>query len=86
MDKDKTAIISYIFGLCGSSYSNLHTALNYINEHPTGEYRLFGELGFGGKFWWNHHTSSYYVTMYKEDETKERLELVAKANDILNSL
>lgn len=42
------------------------------------EFRFCGKLGMGGKFWRN--AGRFYVTCYKEDETPERLAIIAATN------
>lgn len=48
------------------------------------EYRFQGLLGFGGKFWNDNHR--WYVNCYPEDETPERLAMIAKVNEELAKL
>ena len=50
------------------------------------EFRFIGALGFGGKVWSSRSGSPPYVTCYREDETPERLAMLAKANERLASL
>ena len=45
------------------------------------EFRFQGALGFGGKVWWN--ADRCYVTIYREDETARRREMVERANERL---
>lgn len=49
---------------------------------PTDEYRFGGALGFGGKFRFPRMT----VDCYPEDETPERLAMVAACNEALAQL
>lgn len=48
------------------------------------DYRFQGLLGFGGKFW--NYDGRWYVTLYAEDETPERLAIVEKVNALLKDL
>lgn len=48
------------------------------------EYRFIGRLGFGGKLW--IQPERMYVSCYREDETPERLEIVKRTNNALDSL
>jgi hypothetical protein len=56
------------------------------------EYRFQGNLDFGGKFWNDYLLIDgkmiyhWYVSCYKEDETKERLEIIKKTNKKLKEL
>ena len=54
----------------------------FRKEHPTTEYRFHGALGFGGKF----RFPGFTVDCYREDETPERLRMIAKANEVLAGL
>jgi hypothetical protein len=49
-------------------------------DEPTREWRFCGDLGFGGKFWWN---GKFYVSCYAEDETPEIKKAIEKANEEL---
>ncbi len=59
---------------------------DFVHAHtvrPTcQEYRFQGVLGFGGKFW----PSNWTVTCYPEDETPERLAVIARVNASLAEL
>jgi hypothetical protein len=48
------------------------------------EWRFMGSLGFGGKFWRND--GRYYITCYREDETKKRKAVIDKVNRLLDAL
>ncbi len=48
------------------------------------EWRFSGHLGFGGKFWRNN--GRRYVTYYPEDQTEQRDEMIARANDRLSTI
>lgn len=52
------------------------------------EYRIFGNLGPGGKFW--RSNGKFYVNCYTEDENPERLKIIEAANkrlaDLLSSI
>ncbi len=50
------------------------------------EWRISGCLGFGGKFRHYDLRDPFYVTMYPEDETPERLAVVEKINAKLKAL
>ncbi len=52
---------------------------NFLFAYSSGitEYRFCGKLGFGGKF---RCRREFYVDYYQENKTKERDEMVAKAN------
>ena len=47
-------------------------------RHRATEFRFCGKLGFGGKFWVN--ADKWYVSCYREDETPERLDIIAEAD------
>ncbi len=49
----------------------------YMKENGT-EWRFCGCLGFGGKFWRN--AGKFYVSCYREDETKRTLKVIEKVN------
>lgn len=58
-----------------------------ILGHPLPlEYRFCGALGFGGKLRHDPHEDRWYVDCYREDETPERLEMIAHANRRLAEL
>lgn len=48
-------------------------------DPPTTEYRFQGDLGFGGKYYPKRNR----VSCYPEDETPERLKMIARCNDRL---
>ena len=48
------------------------------------EYRFIGALGFGGKFW--RANGRWYVNCYRENETPERLAMIAAADKRLAAL
>jgi hypothetical protein len=50
------------------------------NDNPTREWRFYGDLGFGGKFWWN---GKFYVNCYSEDSTPVIDKMIDKANERL---
>jgi hypothetical protein len=47
------------------------------------EYRFIGSLGFGGKVYRTDARCAWHVSMYREDETPERLAAMAAANERL---
>jgi hypothetical protein len=50
-------------------------------EHYGNEFRFMGALGWGGKFWIEDGlTPRFSVSNYREDETPERLRMMAAAN------
>lgn len=56
----------------------------FVQHFPTREWRFYGYLGFGGKFWC--YNDSWYVSCYQEDVTPERLRSIELANRILRNL
>jgi len=50
------------------------------------EWRLIGDLGFGGKCRINSNHPLPYVDCYPEHETPERLAMIAKANERITAL
>ena len=51
------------------------------SDHPAREFRFMGNLGFGGKVWFNN--DRVYVNFYREDHTPEREAMAEKANEAL---
>lgn len=51
-------------------------------QHPTNEYRFGGALGHGGKFRFPRMS----VDCYPEDETPERVSMIAATNEALDAL
>ncbi len=69
--------------------------LAFIQHHTLTaepEWRIFGSLGFGGKFRRNRlwiggtRTESWTVDCYREDETPERLAVIETTNEALAEL
>lgn len=59
---------------------------NFVHTQMEGcrEWRFIGCLGFGGKFY--NSCGKWYVDMYGEDETDERLKVKLKVNRRLREL
>lgn len=51
---------------------------HYLGASDWAEWRFQGALGFGGKFYNDHF--SWRVGCYREDDTPERLAMMARAN------
>ena len=76
-----------LINVCGATESSLEQLDQFIRDHYenipyVNEYRFCGNLGFGGKFWFNDD-GEMYVTCYPEDETPERLAMIEKARNLL---
>ncbi len=71
-----------IIQTCGASDGWREDFLHHWPE--CGEYRFQGYLGFGGKIY--AQGDAVWVSCYREDETPERLALIAVANDALAAL
>ena len=54
------------------------------DERWQGEWRFIGELGGGGKFWWD--TERWWVNAYSEDMTDYRRDVIAECNKKLQPL
>ena len=79
---DKNKIYDILILYCGA-HSDWRSM--FLKSFPDCvEWRFQGKLGFGGKIWWN--SEELYVNCYKEDETIERLEIMAFVNFKLNEL
>ena len=66
---------------------NLSHMLAGMRDRPGSggvEYRFFGSLGAGGKFWVNN--GRVYVNAYREDETPARVAAIDRANARLAQL
>jgi len=61
-----------------SSFLHNHT----VSKDACTEWRFCGRLGFGGKF----RSQSFTVDCYKEDETPERVKIIADINTALEGL
>lgn len=64
-----------------------HERAQFISNVTRGgfmEYRFIGAMGFGGKFWSSHHR--WYVTLYREHETDDRIRRRDRANALLAAL
>lgn len=51
---------------------------DFVHSFPTPEYRFQGDLGFGGKVWYDH--GRIKVNCYTEDITNERLDIISRVN------
>ena len=60
----------------------VHT-LTHERERMAMEFRFCGNLGFGGKFYWD---SEWRVSCYEEDETPARRISIEAANDRIKAL
>lgn len=52
---------------------------HYVSDSPSGEWRIQGKLGFGGKF----RYPSLKVDCYPEDQTPETGAIIQKTNEAL---
>lgn len=69
----------------GASKSNAQRD-NFVRTHmdakyPCIEFRFQGVFGFGGKF--RRYDGKFYIDMYPEDRTPERIEIARKVNEKL---
>lgn len=57
---------------------------SFMRQWPKcGEFRFQGHLGFGGKIYYQDYADigkRIYVSCYREDETKRRLEIIEDVN------
>lgn len=78
-------IYDILVEVCGAVETARGEFVDYVTQDiDRHEYRFSGSLGFGGKFY--NNSGRWYVSCYSEDETRERLEVIAKANEILEDL
>lgn len=92
--KESTAnkIYDVLLAHCGPfpSYSNrVSFVREFTSINHTNEWRFIGNLGFGGKFWDSKFWGSnrrFYVSCYREDETPERLRIIATVNAELSKI
>jgi len=73
-----------VAGASGHHYerrSFIQCALNWDYRFSF-EYRFQGLLGFGGKIWLPLEKAPY-ISCYREDENRERLEIIEKTNALL---
>jgi hypothetical protein len=82
---DSRAIWRVLVEECGRSASAV-MAEQFVLAQARGciEFRFQGALGFGGKFW--NYDGRWFVKCYPEDETPERLRMIAAANARLAEL
>jgi hypothetical protein len=83
----RDAIYDVLVRECGahdSETDRLQWAVFWKNGPPN-EYRFIGKLGFGGKVWISR-SEPPHVSCYREDETPERLAMIATANAALTEL
>jgi hypothetical protein len=83
--KTATAVYDLLVKLGGApdSYRN-HFVQHYTGEDPSREWRFQGHLGFGGKFYLSHE--KFRVGCYREDDTDDRIALIAEMNEKLEWL
>lgn len=71
---------------CGAS-DNEFDRFSFVNHACTNEwteYRFGGVFSSGGKVW--NNAGMFYVSYYREDETKERRAAMDKANLVLTEI
>lgn len=75
------ALVTYV-----GAYDSSNNRYDFVVSQTTGfvsEYRFGGSLGFGGKVYRTDARGRWRVSMYREDETPERLHAMALANEAL---
>lgn len=72
------AIYDVLVECCGASETERDSFVHQQATEDIREWRFCGNLGFGGKFWRNN--GRFYVSCYREDETPERLAMIAAAD------
>lgn len=70
---------------CVGEHQREDFVLNHTHDFIS-EYRFVGSLGFGGKIYRTDARQAWRVSMYREDETPERLAMMEAANEALRAL
>lgn len=81
---DPFAVYDVLVEECGADESDRERVAFARHWPECREYRFIGNLGFGGKVWWNARRC--YVTCYPEDESPHRREHMDRANARLAAL
>lgn len=71
-----------LFGGASETYRQSFVYEHLDSEYPCREWRFCGHLGFGGKYWSETNT----VSFYSEDETALHKEIVVKLNTELSKI
>ena len=86
-NRDANTIITVLHETCELSREMavpLHRWIETTANLDDCEWRFQGNLGFGGKLWFERE--GWRVSCYPEDETPRRCEAIEKANAVLKGL
>ena len=78
------AIWDVLVEFCGAGEFDRESFVICATDGNWTEWRFQGSLGFGGKVW--NNAGRFYVNLYREDETPERIAARDKANEELEKI
>jgi len=81
---DVVQIFAVLVNRCDCDRDHGPALIRYLLENKNGEYRFQGNLGFGGKLYFNN--DKCYVSCYSNDESPKRLEIIRVVNEEISKI